>query len=197
MRTQARHHGDEQCETEKPPAVTCDHLAPPAGKTGVSRTSRMNYRRFVRSRAMTGVGGPKFYLLIRPGAGEARGAGGISCRGLAKTKSLHKCMNSYTIVPDILKMVPVCCLAIAIAHDKEAPLRRVVCLARPVAPDHRRRNVGGATKHRFVIVAGVAVKQRLAISDRPYPRDQAATIGTGDGSKRRCPDPQKLGQLIC
>jgi len=46
----------------------------------------MNHRRFVRPRAMAGVRGSQFfYLPIRPGAGEARGAGGTSCRRSSPT----------------------------------------------------------------------------------------------------------------
>src|ERR671922_189547 len=71
------------------------------------------------------------------------------------------------------------------AHDKDAPLRRQVRLTRPVAADHRRRNVGVAAERRFMIVTGVALKQRLPVSGRPYPRDQAAAVGTGNGNKRR------------
>ncbi len=46
----------------------------------------MNHRRFERPRAMAGVRGSKFfYLPILPGAGEARRAGGTSCRRSSPT----------------------------------------------------------------------------------------------------------------
>src|SRR5690349_22682182 len=44
----------------------------------------------------------------------------------------------------LLKLLPVCRLTITVAHDKDAPLRREVRLARLIAADHRRRNVGVA-----------------------------------------------------
>jgi hypothetical protein len=36
-----------------------------------------------------------------------------------------------------------------------------------------------------VIVTGVALKKDLTISGRPYPRDEAAAVGTRDLHKRR------------
>jgi hypothetical protein len=69
----------------------------------------------------------------------------------------------------VLKMLPVRRLPISIAHDEDAPLRREVCLARPVAADHRRRNRGVAAERRLVIVTGVALKQRLTVGGRRMP----------------------------
>src|SRR5262249_252567 len=45
-----------------------------------------------------------------------------------------------------LKMLPVRRLAIAIAHDKDSPLRRDVRLPSFIATDHRRGNVGVAAE---------------------------------------------------
>jgi hypothetical protein len=61
----------------------------------------------------------------------------------------------------------------------------VLVFGRLKATDHRRRNVGVAAERRLVIVAGVALKQHLAVSCRTHTRDQITPIGTGDLHKRR------------
>src|SRR5581483_10955929 len=61
--------------------VICDYLAPPDGKTGVSRTSRIDQMWSVRHRAMAGVRGSNFFCPgFGPEASEASGADGTSYR---------------------------------------------------------------------------------------------------------------------
>jgi len=71
----------------------------------------------------------------------------------------------------VLKLLPVSCLAMAIAHHEDTPLHCDVRLASFIAANHWRRNIGVATKRRLVIVAGVALKQHLAVQlSDTYPR---------------------------
>src|SRR5689334_6850765 len=49
-----------------------------------------------------------------------------------------------------LKLLPILCLAIAVAYHEDAPLRREIGFARLKATDHRRRNIGVAAEHRLV-----------------------------------------------
>jgi hypothetical protein len=66
-----------------------------------------------------------------------------------------------------LKLLPVCCLTIAVAYDEDAPLCCEVRLTCLKAADHRRRNIGVTLKRRFVVVTGVALKKDLAILRQP------------------------------
>src|SRR5262245_7506291 len=76
-------------------------------------------------------------------------------------------------------------LAIAVAHDEDAPLRREVGFARFKMTDHRWCNVGVAAERRLVVVTDVTLKKKLTFGGRPHAGDETAAVGTRDGHKRR------------
>src|SRR5262249_22186660 len=99
----------------------------------------------------------------------------------------------------VLKLLPVRCLTVSIAHHEDAPLRRQVHLASFIATDHRRRNVGVTLKRRLVVVTGVALKQRLIVGARPRAGDQTVAVGecigvSDDHSMEGC---QRWSQWRC